>query len=184
MDPDIPSCAFFPWTDANDAAQFAELKVQGELTKRAWERGVQVGARVCGVGWGVRACMRTCILNQPLSFLQALTHILAYLHAQINAPMLHNYASKQVGKLASVHVHGCLHECRWWTKAPATCPWIRFLRTWPNSWTGECNPPLNASLFVEEGTLSAEQRILTSSLMNLSAGWTTRPCPFPLFPSL
>uniref|UniRef100_A0A7S3VP67 ThiC-associated domain-containing protein n=1 Tax=Dunaliella tertiolecta TaxID=3047 RepID=A0A7S3VP67_DUNTE len=28
--------------DANDAAQFAELKVQGELTKRAWERGVQV----------------------------------------------------------------------------------------------------------------------------------------------
>lgn len=29
--------------DANDAAQFAELKTQGELTKRAWERGVQVG---------------------------------------------------------------------------------------------------------------------------------------------
>ncbi|KAF5835570.1 ThiC family-domain-containing protein [Dunaliella salina] len=28
--------------DANDAAQFAELKVQGELTKRAWEKGVQV----------------------------------------------------------------------------------------------------------------------------------------------
>lgn len=28
--------------DANDEAQFAELKTQGELTKRAWERGVQV----------------------------------------------------------------------------------------------------------------------------------------------
>jgi phosphomethylpyrimidine synthase len=28
--------------DANDEAQFAELKVQGELTERAWERGVQV----------------------------------------------------------------------------------------------------------------------------------------------
>ena len=28
--------------DANDAAQFGELKAQGELTKRAWERGVQV----------------------------------------------------------------------------------------------------------------------------------------------
>jgi phosphomethylpyrimidine synthase len=28
--------------DANDEAQFAELKVQGELTKRAWELGVQV----------------------------------------------------------------------------------------------------------------------------------------------
>ncbi len=28
--------------DANDEAQFAELKVQGELTTRAWERGVQV----------------------------------------------------------------------------------------------------------------------------------------------
>ena len=28
--------------DANDYAQFAELKTQGELTKRAWERGVQV----------------------------------------------------------------------------------------------------------------------------------------------
>mmetsp|Transcript_35156 Transcript_35156/g.48772 ORF Transcript_35156/g.48772 Transcript_35156/m.48772 type:complete len:452 (+) Transcript_35156:216-1571(+) len=31
------SCA-----DANDFAQFSELAVQGELTKRAWERGVQV----------------------------------------------------------------------------------------------------------------------------------------------
>jgi len=28
--------------DANDEAQFAELKVQGELTRRAWDRGVQV----------------------------------------------------------------------------------------------------------------------------------------------
>jgi phosphomethylpyrimidine synthase len=28
--------------DANDAAQFAELRVQGELTQRAWQRGVQV----------------------------------------------------------------------------------------------------------------------------------------------
>jgi phosphomethylpyrimidine synthase len=28
--------------DANDEAQFAELKIQGELTSRAWEHGVQV----------------------------------------------------------------------------------------------------------------------------------------------
>lgn len=28
--------------DANDDAQFGELKAQGDLTKRAWERGVQV----------------------------------------------------------------------------------------------------------------------------------------------
>ena len=28
--------------DANDEAQFAELKVQGDLTRRAWELGVQV----------------------------------------------------------------------------------------------------------------------------------------------
>lgn len=28
--------------DANDQAQFGELEVQGELTKRAWDRGVQV----------------------------------------------------------------------------------------------------------------------------------------------
>jgi phosphomethylpyrimidine synthase len=28
--------------DANDEAQFGELKVQGELTRRAWDRGVQV----------------------------------------------------------------------------------------------------------------------------------------------
>jgi phosphomethylpyrimidine synthase len=28
--------------DANDEAQFAELKIQGELTERAWARGVQV----------------------------------------------------------------------------------------------------------------------------------------------
>jgi hypothetical protein len=29
--------------DANDAAQFAELKTQGDLTRRAWARDVQVG---------------------------------------------------------------------------------------------------------------------------------------------
>jgi thiamine biosynthesis protein ThiC len=29
-------------TDANDEAQFAELKTQGELTRRAWEKNVQV----------------------------------------------------------------------------------------------------------------------------------------------
>jgi phosphomethylpyrimidine synthase len=29
-------------TDANDAAQFAELKTQGELTRRAWAKHVQV----------------------------------------------------------------------------------------------------------------------------------------------
>lgn len=28
--------------DANDAAQFAELKTQGELTRRAWAKDVQV----------------------------------------------------------------------------------------------------------------------------------------------
>ncbi len=28
--------------DSNDAAQFAELRTQGELTKRAWAKGVQV----------------------------------------------------------------------------------------------------------------------------------------------
>ena len=28
--------------DANDAAQFGELETQGELTRRAWEFGVQV----------------------------------------------------------------------------------------------------------------------------------------------
>ena len=28
--------------DANDQAQFGELEVQGELTKRAWAKGVQV----------------------------------------------------------------------------------------------------------------------------------------------
>lgn len=30
--------------DANDAAQFAELKTQGDLTLRAWEKNVQVRA--------------------------------------------------------------------------------------------------------------------------------------------
>jgi phosphomethylpyrimidine synthase len=33
-----PGCT----ADANDEAQFAELKTQGELTRRAWERHVQV----------------------------------------------------------------------------------------------------------------------------------------------
>ena len=32
----------FYLADASDAAQFAELKVQGELTTRAWGHGVQV----------------------------------------------------------------------------------------------------------------------------------------------
>lgn len=35
-----PGCT----ADANDAAQFGELKTQGELTRRAWERHVQVVA--------------------------------------------------------------------------------------------------------------------------------------------
>lgn len=34
-----------PAPDANDAAQFAELKTQGELTRRAWEKNVQVRGR-------------------------------------------------------------------------------------------------------------------------------------------
>ena len=33
----LGSCA-----DANDAAQFAELKTQGDLTRRAWAKDVQV----------------------------------------------------------------------------------------------------------------------------------------------
>jgi phosphomethylpyrimidine synthase len=37
-----PGCT----ADANDEAQFAELMTQGELTKRAWERHVQVQCRV------------------------------------------------------------------------------------------------------------------------------------------
>lgn len=41
--PLVPAPA--PPPDANDAAQFAELLTQGELTRRAWERNVQV--RVC-----------------------------------------------------------------------------------------------------------------------------------------
>jgi hypothetical protein len=35
-----PPC--IPSPDANDAAQFAELATQGELTRRAWEKDVQV----------------------------------------------------------------------------------------------------------------------------------------------
>ena len=34
--------------DANDAAQFAELKTQGELTRRAWARDVQVRTHPIG----------------------------------------------------------------------------------------------------------------------------------------
>ncbi len=30
--------------DANDAAQFAELKTQGDLTRRAWAKDVQVSS--------------------------------------------------------------------------------------------------------------------------------------------
>jgi len=33
--------------DANDQAQFGELEVQGELTKRAWAKGVQVMNEGC-----------------------------------------------------------------------------------------------------------------------------------------
>ena len=32
--------------DANDAAQFAELKTQGDLTRRAWQRDVQVSTTI------------------------------------------------------------------------------------------------------------------------------------------
>lgn len=39
--PLLPCLACLP-ADANDAAQFAELKTQGELTRRAWEMDVQV----------------------------------------------------------------------------------------------------------------------------------------------
>ena len=35
--------------DANDAAQFAELATQGELTRRAWARDVQVRTHPIGV---------------------------------------------------------------------------------------------------------------------------------------
>lgn len=42
--------------DANDSAQFAELLTQGELTRRAWEKDVQVDASyiswfLCGTEW-------------------------------------------------------------------------------------------------------------------------------------
>jgi thiamine biosynthesis protein ThiC len=51
-----------PYTDANDEAQFAELFTQGELTRRAWEKDVQVGATLVQ-GGGPAACslpMRCC----------------------------------------------------------------------------------------------------------------------------
>ena len=44
--------------DANDAAQFAELATQGELTRRAWERDVQVMNE--GPGERLPACLPTC----------------------------------------------------------------------------------------------------------------------------
>ncbi|PNH10141.1 Phosphomethylpyrimidine synthase, chloroplastic [Tetrabaena socialis] len=44
--------------DANDAAQFAELKTQGDLTRRAWEKNVQTPRRAAttrsGSGYGIR----------------------------------------------------------------------------------------------------------------------------------
>jgi phosphomethylpyrimidine synthase len=40
-----PAAAAAAAADANDAAQFAELKTQGELTRRAWEKNVQVRRR-------------------------------------------------------------------------------------------------------------------------------------------
>ena len=40
--------------DSNDEAQFAELKTQGELTRRAWEKDVQVCCWSCLVGSIVR----------------------------------------------------------------------------------------------------------------------------------
>ena len=38
----VTICAILVFADANDAAQFAELKTQGDLTRRAWQRDVQV----------------------------------------------------------------------------------------------------------------------------------------------
>lgn len=40
--PFFMSPVFALFSDANDDAQFAELKTQGELTRRAWEKDVQV----------------------------------------------------------------------------------------------------------------------------------------------
>ena len=44
--------------DASDAAQFAELKVLGELTKKAWEHDVQVMIEGSGAhsGWTRSSC--------------------------------------------------------------------------------------------------------------------------------
>lgn len=41
-----PGCT----ADANDEAQFAELKTQGELTRRAWKRHVQVSWPALSLG--------------------------------------------------------------------------------------------------------------------------------------
>ena len=55
--------------DANDEAQFAELKTQGDLTRRAWERNVQVG----GVGR---------VTDRPaVSFLKVARFIVAYVRS-------------------------------------------------------------------------------------------------------
>ena len=51
--------------DANDAAQFAELATQGELTKRAWARDVQARRASCVVcvrrPCVCRVCMCVCV---------------------------------------------------------------------------------------------------------------------------
>jgi thiamine biosynthesis protein ThiC len=39
------------FADANDEAQFAELFTQGELTRRAWEKDVQVGVTLVQANW-------------------------------------------------------------------------------------------------------------------------------------
>lgn len=50
--------------DANDAAQFAELKTQGELTRRAWEKNVQVCVHYIGCGCMVGAATHALFLAQ------------------------------------------------------------------------------------------------------------------------
>ena len=45
--------------DANDEAQFAELKCQGELTKRAWEKNVQVRSRSYFQGYHLQGFLPT-----------------------------------------------------------------------------------------------------------------------------
>ena len=43
----VPAQAGGSIADANDQAQLGELQVQGELTKRAWDKGVQVMNEGC-----------------------------------------------------------------------------------------------------------------------------------------